>query len=114
MHGRKWQRQVAKRVYPTYEPYIASLDSEGDVYSQNSVDKSETPPDKMKNPSFEDFPDLAGDPAPRDFFAQLGPRTSNHVRGFRPLLLLQSLFSDRIDFLHRSLEELDAARQERE
>ena len=70
--------------------------SEGDIYSQNSSDNPETSTGGIKDSSFEDFPDLVEDPSPVDWPLSR-PIASNEDRLFRPLRILQSLFSDRLE-----------------
>jgi hypothetical protein len=113
MHEKRWQRRVRDRLYPTYEPYPSSLDIEGERYSPRPSEKSENRHDNIRNSSFEDFSDLPSDPCLPEWFCS-EPVASNEDRCFRPLRILQSLFSGRSNFLHRSLDELDAARKERE
>jgi len=112
MHARKIWKD--KRIYPTYEPYPVSWDLHGEDYSSkpDHALKNESP-ERIKNQTFEDSPDLAGDASYPDWF-QSRPIASNDERSFSPLHLLRSLFSDRLDFLQRALEELEVSKQERE
>jgi len=112
MHARKiWND---KRIYPKYEPYPVSWDLHGEDYSSKTEDGLKTgSQERTENKTLEDFSDLAGDASFPDWF-QSRPITSNDERSFRPLHLLRTLFSDRLDFLHRALEELESSMTERE
>jgi len=112
MHARKIWKD--KRIYPKYEPYPVSWDLHEQDYSAESKLGAKTKlVEPSENPSFDEFSDLAGDASLPDWF-QSRPIASNDERSFSPLHLLRSLFSDRLDFLHRALEELESSMTERE
>jgi hypothetical protein len=109
MHGR---RPSQRKVYPTYNPYPVSRDSNEREYSHNA-DEPETPrPTDRDRDIISEFFDLAGDPTP-PAWSDPRPVASNDVDGFKPLRILQSLFADRVNFLHRALEELETAKGDR-
>jgi len=111
MRGRK---NTVGKIYPKYQPYPLSFDSKENTYSPETADDSVTRSDKGNNVrTLEGFHDLIGDPAPSDWVASK-PLPSNAERPLRPLRLLQSLFTDRLNFLQRALDELDAAKKERQ
>lgn len=96
MHGRK---DVVGKIYPKYQPYPLSFDSEEETYSTKRLDNFEHQPGKAENANvFEDFHDVGGEPLPSDSFAPK-PLPSNDEKSLRPLNLLHSLFADRLDFL---------------
>jgi hypothetical protein len=106
MHGHKSSEE---KIYPLYKPYPLSFGSEGNAYSLGDRDAPEGAPFyQAKDGVLEDFRDLIGDPTPAEFSAE--PIPSNDNRSFRPLYLLQSLFAYRLDFLRRTLEELESAK----
>lgn len=103
-----------EKVYPTYQPYPVSWDSEHETYKPPSADQPRSSlPQPTNTDPFDDFPDLIGDPTPADWLPSK-PITSNEQPGLRPLRLLQSLFADRLDFLHAALRELEDAGRKRE
>jgi hypothetical protein len=110
MHGPK---NSVEKVYKTYRPYPVSWGSDDVAYSQESPGNPESgsPPKKTARP-LEDFHELIGD-VPDDWFTTK-PITSNDTKDFKPLRLLQSLFSDRLCFLQSALDELEKAKSERE
>lgn len=111
MRGRK---SVVGKIYPKYQPYPLSIDSEKETYLTETSDDSEPRPSKPENvDTLEDYHNLGGEPLPSDWFATK-PLTSNDEKGLRPLHLLNSLFADRLDFLQRALDELESAKNERE
>jgi hypothetical protein len=111
MRGHK---NVVGKIYPKYQPYPLSFDSDGATYSRQSPDDHEPLPDRPENVNpFEHFHDSRGEPLPPDWFATK-PLPSNDERNLRPLHLLNSLFADRLDFLQRALDELESAKNERE
>ena len=115
MHERKsWHKKVwkDKRIYPTYEPYPVSLDFDSHTYADGHDSKEAL--DKHN-------PDLTLEESPfitepisteNDFLSH--PTFVDEASSFRPLQLLNTLFSDRLDFLNRALEELEYAQRERE
>lgn len=110
------ERKLSKwrKVYPTYQPYPVTWNSELDDYSGGSDDTPEKGSRDWAAPDvFQDLPDLTGDHSLPDWFGSR-PTGSNDESAFRPLHLLQSLFADRLNFLQRALDELDTAKQERE
>lgn len=112
MRGQK-KRTVGK-IYPKYQPYPLSFDSEEETYFAKNLDDPEAHPSKRENVAPpEDFHDLRGEPLPSDWFATK-PLPSNNESHFRPLHLLNSLFADRLDLLQRALHELESAKDERE
>jgi len=110
MHGRKASKD--ERIYPTYDRYPVSRDDEGENYAPDGP--SEGPPGNTRRvPDAEPFsfitdPTTHGDRLSRDRFP------SDDDSSFRPLRLLHSLFSARLSFLQRALEELEADRTERQ
>jgi hypothetical protein len=111
MHGRK---TVIGKIYPKYQPYPLTFDSEEATYSTQTPDDSEPQRGKPENfTSLEDFHGLGGEPLPSDWFATK-PLPSNDENRLRPLHLLNSLFADRLDFLQRALDELESAKSDRE
>jgi len=103
MHERKfWD----KKIYPTYEPYPVSRDERQQLYSSKSIPQ-ELPRDS-KQQSMEEF-SLITDPVPFQDWMSPEPIVSYDKQKFHPLRLLNSLFSDRLNFLQRALEELQNA-----
>jgi hypothetical protein len=110
------ERKLSKwrKFYPTYRPYPVTWDSSLDEYSQESNQTQEMKANEQaKRDALHDFTELAGDANPTDWLPSR-PTASNDESAFRPLHLLQSLFADRLNFLQRAMDELDAAKQERE
>jgi hypothetical protein len=103
-----------EKVYPTYRPYPVTWGSErldypaetGERTGRQGTGQAEADP-------FDGVPDLIGDPPAFEWHPCEPPR-SNGGTTFRPLGLLQSLFADRLNFLERALDELEAAGQERQ
>lgn len=112
MHGAK---NFTGNPYPTYRPYPFSLDMEGKGYSRGHNEGPET------EKSFRSG-ELTFDDDISDFKADLNPSghslsrplPSDHESSFRPLRLLRSLFSDRLNFLERALGEFESAKDDRE
>lgn len=103
-----------EKVYKTYRPYPVSIgDMDGDYSSRRETD-SLSPSDnagKFDNDKhFRDFFDKSSEDYPP--FSKSIP--SNDAEGFRPLHLLQSLFTDRLSFLQNALDELEKTKSERE
>jgi hypothetical protein len=89
-------------------------DSPLDEYFQESNQTQEMKSNEQaKRDALHDFTELADDANPNDWLPS-SPTTSNDESAFRPLHLLNSLFADRLNFLQRAMDELDAAKQERE
>jgi hypothetical protein len=108
------QKNLVGKIYPRYQPYPLSLDSEDEPYpTKNRNDPEHVEHNRENSGVPEDVHDPLGEPFPSDWFAA-EPTSSNDESSFRPLRLLDSLFSDRMGFLQRALEELKAARNERE
>jgi len=111
MDGKK---RTGQKIYDTYIPYPMSFDSKENGYF------SETP-ENVRPRSIEgsisdflqDFDSSVFDHEPTHS-SQQKPAASNDERGMRPLRLLNSLFSDRLCFLRNALDELEAAKKERE
>ena len=108
LHRKAWKD---RRIYPTYEPYPVSLDFENQSYAGGN-DPEEKPVinnhgHDLEEPFFTDSEPSGG------FFPQQTP-LFDEESSIRPLKLLNSLFSDRLDFLNRALEELEKAHDERE
>jgi hypothetical protein len=109
MNGSKF---TAEKIYDTYEPYPVSRDSKERPYSERTESVSGINQTKgIQIP--DEFPELIGDPMPSDwYYPETNRTTSSPDRGsFR---LMQSLFSDRISFLQRALDELEDAKSERQ
>ena len=103
-----------KNVYPTYQPYPVSWDSEHETYQAPTAEQARSSSSQPTHTDpLDDFPDLIGDPTPADWLPSK-PITSNEQPGLRPLRLLQSLFADRLDFLYAALRELEDAGHKRE
>jgi len=103
-----------ERVYPTYKPYPVSWDFRSQPYGEPGSENSRNhlPPPSEGDP-FSGFLHLAEQSSLRDW--QDGqPRDSIDEASFRPLRLLRSLFSDRLDLLNATLRELEVARNHRE
>lgn len=109
MHERKF---CNKRIYPTYQPYPVSRDSEQQLYSTSHVSE-ELPRDNRQERTPEEF-SLITDPVPSEEWLSSRPITSGERRPLHPLHLLNSLFTDRLNFLQRALEELQGAQHDRE
>jgi len=111
MDGRK---KSAEKVYHTYKPYPVSIDSKESDYSAGTTDNSGPHLlHEARKDVFEDFSDLVGDPTPPSL-SETKPIPSNAEGGLRPLRLLHSLFSERLNFLQQALDELEAAKKERQ
>jgi len=111
MRGRK---NTVGKIYPKYQPYPVTWDLKEKAYSpENAFDPAHRRREDKNSVIPRDFHDLIGEPTPPEFF-QPEPTPSNDKGGLRPLRLLQSLFADRLSFLQRALDELDAAKKERQ
>lgn len=110
MDEKQWRRKSARR-YPTYEPYPVSFGPDEDVYADSS-DIPGLPPEAPEKSKLDDaaFDDDSSLP---DWFDAGQVRPDDEI-GFKPFRLLQSIFSERLSFLERSLYELDMARNERQ
>lgn len=103
---------MKEEVYSTYRPYPVSRDAKGNSYSEKKeTEPGTTRPRKDDVP--DEFPDLIGDPTPPDWYAPQ-PNPSISGTGPRSFHLMQSLFSDRTNFLQRALDELEDAKRERQ
>ena len=103
MNCRKWMKE---EIYSTYKPYPVSWDSKENSYSSDILDNTGSKPSQMPDKgSLQEFPDINDDPG---FFDRTITESSESSvdKSFHPLHLLQSLFSDRLDFLQRALDEL--------
>ena len=110
--GRKLSK--GRNPYPTYRPYPVSWDVKHNGYSPDDLEDSETTSlHRPENGFLTDFPDLIGEATP-SHWSLPRPTTSNDKQAFRPLHLLRSLFSDRLNFLQRALDELELAKQQRQ
>lgn len=111
MHGKK---RTGQKIYNTYRPYPVSFDSRENIYSSEPPeDDRPLSTDGSISDFLQDFDNLlAGPDQPNPF--QQKPTPSNDERGIRPLRLLNSLFADRLSFLQNALDELEAAKKERE
>jgi len=110
MRGRK---NTTGKIYPKYQPYPLSWDFEGEAYSSEAGTNSQPRTRKADIVAGTDFHDLISDTSPPDSLPSK-PIPSNDERPLRPLHLLQSLFTDRLDFLQRALDELESAKKERQ
>jgi len=54
MDDRRWKKRAERRIYPTYEPYPFSLDSDDDSYSPHSLENPGLTPKRPENPPFDD------------------------------------------------------------
>jgi hypothetical protein len=109
MHERKsWN----EKIYPTYEPYPVSRDFEQQLYSKSPVSE-DLPRSERQERMPKEFP-LVSDPTPFDDWLPSRPIAPDRQHSLRPLHLLNSLFSDRLNFLQRALQELYDAEYERE
>jgi len=110
MHGRRlWENG---KPYRTYEPYPVSIGSEAHDYP--AFGSHET--SGMNSLSQENLHDLSDDSgSPFSFPVHHPERGESPSPGsFRPMRLLEGLFSDRLDLLGSALEELECAQKERE
>jgi len=91
-----------------------SFDSKENGYSLETPEKDRPcSTDGSISDFLQDFDNLlAGPDQPNPF--QQKPTPSNDESGMRPLRLLNSLFADRLSFLQNALDELEAAKKERE
>jgi len=109
LHRKTWND---RKIYPTYEPYPVSLDPETQSYHEEG-DSGETRGGENIERAFEESP-FTTDPISFEDPFPSQANLSDREHSLRPLELLNSLFSDRLDFLNRALEELENARNERE
>ena len=103
-----------EKVYPTYRPYPVTGPDRGPDY----LSGPEALEDGIRNsdadgPRSDGFFEALEDPLPEVPFSP-SSGGSPPAGEFRPLAQLGSLFADRLDFLHRALEELEGAREERQ
>jgi hypothetical protein len=112
MNERQWRRRASRR-YPTYQPYPVSGDSDDEIYTDPFNESPGSSPKNDLNMTRERPSVLADDSFLPEWFDSR-PIVSIEEKSFRPLSLLQSLFSDRLSFLQRSLEEIEMSRKERE
>lgn len=98
-----------QKPYGIYKRYPASTTASASNYDGHST--PELPSEVDGRPDHEiSLPDLAGDAAePADSILDYKP----HERMFRPLALLRSLFSDRLELLTSTLRHLQQAEKER-
>jgi hypothetical protein len=110
MRGRK---NVAGKVYPKYQPYPLTWHFNEDMYSSEKLPDSQQSIPDSKSPTADDFRDLISDSdCPGQSLPE--PLPSNDEGHLRPLRLLQSLFTDRLSFLQKALDELERAKKDRE
>ncbi len=110
MHKRKlWNN---KKIYPTYEPYPISRDFEGQAYSTKDASHGQSI-DSIKEQAPEEL-SLISDPSPSGDWFPPRPITPDEQSSLRPLHLLNSLFTERLNFLQCALEELRDAQHDRE
>ena len=111
MHGKRWP---GRKIYPTYNPYPISWDSEANLYTTGEESVSESPAkNKSGRPDTEEF-SLITDPTPFGDWTPSESIASNDEQGFRPLKVLNSLFADRLNLLQRALDELQESQRDRE
>ena len=108
LHKKVWND---RRIYPTYEPYPVSWDTEQQLYSTEGGSEEVQGINHQVRDNNE-FNHALDTMSSGGFFSS-SPDFPDE-RAFRPLKILNSLFSDRLDFLNRALEELENARNERE
>jgi len=103
-----------ERLYPTYEPYPISWDTDLPGYrTAVSPQPRDTPGHESEASPFDDLPDFVRDAPPSDW-QESEPLLRDGDPAFRPLRLLRSLFADRLDLLNSALAELEGARERRE
>ncbi len=107
-------KHTVGKIYPKYQPYPLTFDSEDIPYDSEPPEDSRSPPDSHGiTESSDDLPDLTDDrQTPDRLFPESPP--SNDAARLHPLRHLQSLFSDRLDFLQRALDDLESAKEERQ
>jgi predicted transcriptional regulator len=107
-------KHTVGKIYPKYQPYPLTFDEEGSPYAAETPEDSRSLPDnhRISEPS-DDLPDLTDDRETPDRLWPESP-SSNDTARLHPLRHLQSLFSDRLDFLHRALDDLESAKKERQ
>jgi hypothetical protein len=107
-------KHTVGKIYPKYQPYPLTFGSEECYYASEPPEDSRFPPDNHTIlESSDDLPDLTDDRRTPDW---LCPESlpSNDAARLHPLRHLQSLFSDRLDFLQRALDDLESAKRERQ
>ncbi len=113
-----WSRMPRSRlpldkVYPTYQPYPLSWDLERQSYAARATDPSlSLPPDSVEESAIPDLSHPLEDWSPLEAPDRRPTERDGEPR-FRPLQLMRSLFSDRLDLLNATLRELEAARDQR-
>ena len=115
MHeSNSWKRKAWKdrRIYPTYEPYPVSDISDDWNYSSGE----DFLPDDRDTRDRAGSLKVSGHPDSPLSFPLLPPEScGNPPQAFPgPLRMLESLFSERLDFFNLALCELEGARKERE
>jgi hypothetical protein len=107
-------KHTVGRIYPKYQPYPLTFGSEDCLYASEPPEDSRSLPDNHRiSESSDDLPNLTDDrPTPDWLYPESPP--SNDAAGLHPLRHLQSLFSDRLDFLQRALDDLESAKRERQ
>jgi len=107
-------KHTVGKIYPKYQPYPLTFESGDTPYASEPPEDSRPLPDnhRISEPS-DDLPDLTDDRSTPDW---LYPESaaSNDAARLHPLRHLQSLFSDRLDFLQRALDDLESAKTERQ
>jgi hypothetical protein len=108
------QKHTVGKIYPKYQPYPLTFGSEDCPYASEPLDDSRPSPDNHRiSESSDDLPDLTDDRQTPDWlFPESSP--SNDAARLHPLRHLQALFSDRLDFLQRALDDLESAKKERQ
>lgn len=107
-------KTVPEKVYPAYRPYPVTWGSDSPDYPAATEEGTRgLGSAHVEADARGPFLDLIGDPPARDWFP-LEALPSNDGSAFCPLRLVRALFVDRLDFFWRSLDELGAAKQERE
>jgi DNA repair exonuclease SbcCD ATPase subunit len=107
-------KHTVGKIYPKYQPYPLTFGSEDCHYASEPQEDSRSTPDNHRiSESSDDLPDLTDDrPTPDWLYPESLP--SNDAARLHPLRHLQSLFSDRLDFLQRTLDDLESAKKERQ
>jgi hypothetical protein len=107
-------KHAVGKIYPKYQPYPLTFGSEDSSYTSEPPEASGSPADNHRiSESSDDLPDLTDDRRTPDWFYPESP-SSNDAACLHPLRHLQSLFSDRLDFLQRTLDDLESAKKERQ
>ncbi len=110
MRGRK---NTVGKIYPKYQPYPLTWDLKEETYSAENLDGPHPGIADGEHAADEDFHNLIGESDRSEWF-QEGRLPSSDEKPFRPLRLLRSLFTDRLNFLQRALDELEADKKARE